>query len=304
MDSAWYFLRYPSAKEKKVAWNEEITKKWLPVDMYIGGAEHSVLHLLYSRFLTMALSDIGLVNFEEPFTKFRAHGLLIKDGAKMSKSKGNVINPDEYVKRFGADALRMYLMFLAPFEQGGDFRDAGILGITRFLERVWKLGERVVSKEKAKRDENRERALHKTIKKVTEDIESLQYNTAISALMVFLNEAEKNGISRKEFETFVKLIAPFVPHMTEELWSSLKNKGSIHIAEWPSFDPEKLIEDTFELAVQVNGKFKTRITVPLGISEAEAKEVVMKESVIANVLSGKEPRKVIFVEDRLINFVL
>ncbi len=304
LDSAWYFLRYPSAKEKKVAWNEEITKKWLPVNMYIGGAEHSVLHLLYSRFLTMALSDIGLIHFEEPFTKFRAHGLLIKDGAKMSKSKGNVINPDEYVKRFGADALRMYLMFLAPFEQGGDFRDAGILGVTRFLERVWKLGMRVDAKEKAKRDENRERALHRTIKKVTEDIESLQYNTAISALMVFLNEAEKNGISRKEFEIFLKLIAPFAPHITEELWSELKDKGSIHIAEWPSFDPEKLIEDTFELAVQVNGKFRARITAPLGISEADAKTIAMQEKAVAGALAGKEPQKVIFVEDRLINFVL
>lgn len=304
LDSAWYFLRYPSAKDKKVAWNETITNKWLPVNAYIGGAEHSVLHLLYSRFVTMVLSDIGLINFEEPFTKFRAHGLLIKDGAKMSKSKGNVINPDDYVKQFGADALRTHLMFLAPFEQGGDFRDAGILGITRFLDRVWKLGQNVIAKKKVEKDENRERVLHKTIKKVTNDIESLQYNTAISALMMLLNEVEEYGLSRKEFEVFLKLIAPFAPHMTEELWHELGNKASIHIAKWPTFDPEKLIEDTFELVVQVNGKFKARITAPLGIAEGDAKAIALKEKTVVGALAGKDAKKVIFVEDRLINFVL
>lgn len=304
LDSAWYFLRYPSASNKKVAWDPAIAKKWLPVNMYIGGAEHSVLHLLYSRFITMVLSDLGLTHFEEPFTKFRAHGLLIKDGAKMSKSKGNVVNPDEYVKRFGADALRTYLMFLAPFEQGGDFRDAGILGITRFLDRVWKLGQNVIEKKKIEKDENRERVLHKTIKKVTSDIEALQYNTAISALMMFLNEVEEKGVNRKEFEAFIKLIAPFAPHMTEELWHSLGNKNSIHSSEWPTFDPEKLIEDMFELVVQVNGKFKARITAPLDIAEADATAAARKEKAVITALAGKEPQKVIFVENRLINFVL
>ncbi len=304
LDSAWYFLRYPSATNKKVAWDDAITKKWLPVNEYIGGAEHSVLHLLYSRFITMVLSDIGIINFEEPFTKFRAHGLLIKDGAKMSKSKGNVVNPDEYIKRFGADTLRTYLMFLAPFEQGGDFRDAGMLGITRFLDRVWRLGQRVIEKEKVAKDESRERILHQTIKKVTSDIENLQYNTAISSLMVLLNKVEEKGLSRKEFEVLIKLIAPFAPHITEELWYELGNKKSIHISKWPTFEHSKTVEDTFELVVQINGKFKSRITVPVGISEADAKVEAMKNSTVSGILNGKEIKKTIFVEDRLINFVL
>jgi leucyl-tRNA synthetase len=305
LDSAWYFLRYPSVGEKKVPWNKAITKKWFPVNMYTGGAEHSVLHLLYSRFVTMALYDLGIVHFDEPFTKFRAHGLLIKDGAKMSKSKGNVVNPDDYVKRFGGDALRMYLMFLAPFEQGGDFRDAGILGITRFLDRVWKLGEKVITlKKKSTKDEGIERILHKTIKKVTEDIESLQYNTAISALMVLLNEMEKKDVGQKEVEIILKLLAPFAPHITEELWKKCGNKKSIHTSLWPVFDSKKIIEDSFSLVVQVNGKFRLTIIVPRGITEKDAKNIALKEGAVSNAFGGKMVKKVIFVPDRLINFVI
>ena len=192
LDSAWYYLRYPSIKEIKSPWNSAVTKRWLPVDMYIGGAEHAVLHLLYSRFTAMAFYDWGLVNFEEPFKKFRAHGLLVKEGAKMSKSKGNVVNPDEYIKKFGADVLRMYLMFLAPFEQGGDFRDAGIMGIKRFLRRVNKLVSNSTYQAVSSKNSKLERLLHQTIKKITHDIENLHFNTAISSLMILFNEMEKN----------------------------------------------------------------------------------------------------------------
>src|SRR3989338_5549182 len=204
--------------------------------MYIGGAEHSVLHLLYSRFLTMAFHDWGLLDFEEPFSTFRAHGLLIKDGAKMSKSRGNVVNPDEYIRAYGADALRMYLMFLGPFEQGGDFRDTGIRGVTRFLERVWRFAQDQSSKipnsklqntnkfqipnHKSQARDDAERLMNQTIKKVTEDIEGLRYNTAISALMMLLNnfEAEPEAISKKHISVFLRLLAPFAPHISEELW--------------------------------------------------------------------------------------
>lgn len=310
LDSAWYFLRYPSAGETTAPWNSDRTKKWLPVHMYTGGAEHSVLHLLYSRFVTMAFHDAGLLEFEEPFVKFRAHGLLIKEGAKMSKSKGNVVNPDEYIQNFGADTLRMYLMFLAPFEQGGDFRDAGMLGITRFLERVWKFFEKnKESKPDTGQQEIVRKALHKTIKKVTDDIESLHYNTAISALMICLNAFEEypESVGEDEKKSFLKLLAPFAPHITEELWqrsTASDDFASIHREAWPIADEAYLTETTFELVVQINGKHRGTLVVPVAITEKDATDTVMKDAKLAAHFSGKAAKKVIFVPGRLINFVL
>lgn len=324
LDSAWYYLRYPSVKEKNRPWNKAITKKWLPVDMYIGGAEHSVLHLLYVRFLAMALQDLGLIHFGEPFPKFRAHGLIIKDGAKMSKSKGNIVNPDEYIQAYGADALRMYLMFLGPFEQGGDFRDGGIRGITRFLERVWKFCEGCISADKKKRiykkDIQLDRLLQRTIKKVTEDIESLHYNTAISALMVLLNEFEKkdSAVSSKEIEVFLKLLAPFAPHITEELWQRFKKEdrketkknsraakfSSIHLETWPKYNSKMVRDETFKLIVQVNGKLRARINAPVGISKNDAKKIALADEKVKKYILKRAPKRVIFVPDRLINFVV
>lgn len=278
--------------------------------MYTGGAEHSVLHLLYSRFVTMAFHDAGLLEFEEPFVKFRAHGLLIKEGAKMSKSKGNVVNPDEYIKNFGADALRMYLMFLAPFEQGGDFRDAGMLGITRFLERAWKFFE-TDSEEKPNGGvrEAAQKTLHKTIKKVTEDIETLHYNTAISALMICLNAFEdaKGGLDESDRRAFLKLLAPFAPYMAEELWqkeAAGSEFRSIHKEAWPIADMSQLAEESFELVIQINGRHRGTIVVPMGISEKDATDTVIKNGKFATHFSGKVPKKTIFVPNRLINFVL
>lgn len=319
LDSAWYYYRYIDVQNKNKPFDKLGVKKWLPVDMYIGGAEHSVLHLLYTRFLTMVFNDWGLIGFEEPFKKFRAHGLLIKDGAKMSKSRGNVVNPDEYIRSYGADALRMYLMFLGPFEQGGDFRDTGIRGITRFLERVWKLAVAKLQMPNAKyTDRKREnnsafsiqhsalqKIVHKTIKKVTEDIENLQYNTAISSLMVLLNEFEtqKEGVGRKEREIFLKLLAPFAPHITEEMWVMLGNKKSVHISDWPKYDKRCLVEETFQLVVQINGKVRAMVAAKIGAGEEEVRDLAMKNEAVKRYVTGV-PRKVIFVKDRLVNFVV
>jgi leucyl-tRNA synthetase len=306
LDSAWYYLRYPSVKNKKAAWDKAIIKKWFPVNLYTGGAEHSVLHLLYVRFVAMALKDMGLVDFEEPFPKFRAHGLIIKDGAKMSKSKGNVINPDIYIKDFGADALRMYLMFMGPFDSGGDFRDSGIQGTTRFLERVWKLSGSVRFANKG--GEDIDRHLHRTIKKVTDDIEVLAYNTAISALMIQLNQFEESRgfVSEGQFAAFVQLIAPFAPHIAEEIWSKLYGARikSIHVTAWPKYDPKLLVDSSVTLVIQVNGKVRSTVSVNRGISEEEAVKIALADPKVKQILSGQYTKRVIFVKDRLVNFVI
>jgi leucyl-tRNA synthetase len=254
----------------------------------------------------MALKDMNLIGFEEPFPKFRAHGLIIKDGAKMSKSKGNVINPDLYIKNFGADALRMYLMFIGPFEDGGDFRDSGIQGVTRFLERVWKLSERV--KFVKKTGEGSEKAMNRTIKKVTDDIESLAYNTAISALMIQLNSFEENvsSISKDQFSSFIRLIAPFAPHVTEEIWSKMYGAKikSIHVTAWPKYDPKLLIDSSVTLVVQVNGKLRATILVSRGTDEKKAVKMALADPKVEQAIAGQFTKKIIFVKDRLINFVI
>ena len=303
LDSAWYFLRYPSTEFKDKAFDARLTKKWLPVNMYIGGKEHSVLHLMYARFVTMALHDAGLVDFQEPFTKFRAHGLLIKDGAKMSKSKGNVINPDEYFESFGADVLRMYLMFLGPYGQGGDWRDEGIAGIARFLKRVWNLANSGNEDALHKDGENFERITHKTIKKVTQDIENLQYNTAISALMEFMNALTYNA--KPSMEILLKLLAPFAPHLVEELWhEAMENTTSIHDEKWPEYDETKIKEETVTVMVQVNGKVRSQIEVSHNDSEEAVRKTALLDEKIIKWLEGKEPKKVIVVAGRVVNIVV
>ncbi len=329
LDSAWYYLGYLMASQN---WKLEIgdrkfkdlATQWLPIDMYIGGAEHSVLHLLYVRFLAMAFRDMGLVGFEEPATRFRAHGLLIKEGAKMSKSKGNVINPDEYVKKFGADALRMYLMFLAPFEQGGNFRDSGILGITRFLDRAWKLSQTInASRRPRESADDILKLLNTTIIKVTKDIGRLQYNTAISAMMILLNayEANSGGVSLRSWIDFLKLLAPFAPHITEELWQehgrgrvssdprvsarSLRQSAfrSIHLAGWPAYNEKLAREESFTMVIQVNGKVRGSVEAPLSLTEKEASALALAAPRIREFLGDKPPKRTIYVPGRLINIV-
>src|SRR5947199_6005867 len=259
LDSAWYHLRYPSTEFHDRPFDSARTKKWLPVSSYIGGNEHAVLHLLYSRFVCMVLADLGHLHFDTPYPKFRAHGLIVKDGAKMSKSRGNVVVPDTYIQQWGADTFRMYLMFLGPFQEGGDFRDSGIVGIRRFLEKVWTLAHERGTKSSALAEQK----LHRTIRKVTADTEALQYNTAIAAMMEYVNELREQGAGSRELITpLVIMLAPYAPHIAEELWSVLGNETSIFEARWPAYDEQLASAGEVEIAVQVNGKLRSRLPVP------------------------------------------
>ncbi len=305
LDSSWYFLRYPSADVATAAFGRERTMTWLPVDSYIGGNEHAVLHLLYSRFVTMALRDGGHVDFEEPFTKFRAHGLIVRDGAKMSKSKGNVINPDEIIEQYGADAFRTYLMFLGPYEEGGDYRTGGISGVRRFLDRVYHSARDMAADGAPDREVLRK--LHQTIKKVGDDVARLSYNTAIAQMMTYTNVLRQGERTphRDEVMPLVQLVAPFAPHLAEELWARAHGAdvGSVFDAGWPLYDPAVAAEDAVTLAVQVNGKTRGTVQLPVGATQAEAVAAAMGEAGIAKFVTG-EPRKVIFVPGRLLNLVV
>jgi leucyl-tRNA synthetase len=303
LDSAWYFLRYPSADRHDVAMVPELTRKWLPVDMYIGGNEHAVLHLMYTRFLTMALHDIGVLAFEEPFKKFRAHGLIIKDGAKMSKSRGNVVTPDVYLDQHGADVFRMYMMFLGPYEEGGDFRDEGIAGVRRFLDGVWRLVRE--RDDAARAADGLTRATHRAIKKVGEDIEQLQYNTAIAALMTLLNDIRRLGpADRWVIETVLIMLAPFAPHIGEELWEALGHPTSIFAARWPAYEEGLTLEETVEIAVQVNGKVRGRIAVARDAAENDIIAAALADATVRQHLDGQNIRRRIVVPGRLVNFVV
>jgi len=304
LDSSWYFLRYPSTDFDDRPFDEEILRKWLPVDMYIGGNEHAVLHLLYSRFITMALKDLGHLDFEEPYDVFRAHGLIIADGAKMSKSKGNVIVPDPIIEEFGADTFRTYLMFLGPFEEGGDYRPQGIQGPFGFLHRLW---DTVVSAGTGEPDADVERKVHQTIRQVTEQIPALGYNTAIAAMMECLNVIRSGGRDAvlAEVEPLVVLVAPFAPHLAEELWERLGREGSIFEgAHWPDFDPEKAAETDVQIAVQVNGKLRATITMANDAPEAAVVAAARAEENVGRHLAGMTERRVIHVPGRLVNFVV
>ena len=303
LDSAWYFLRYPCTEYDDVPFTAERMKKWLPVDSYIGGNEHAVLHLLYTRFITMVLHDMGKLDFDEPFKVFRAHGLIIRDGAKMSKTKGNVVNPDEYIEQWGADTFRTYLMFLGPFEEGGDFRDQGISGVRRFLDRLW---SSVVGRAMdIAPDPAVMRKLHQTIKKVTTDIPALSYNTAIAAMMEYMNtlRAGERRVHRAEVEPLVQLVAPFAPHLAEELWERLGHDVGVFYCGWPEYDAALAAEDDFELAVQVNGKTRGTVRVAKSVTEDEALAAATAEPTIAKFVTGT-PKKIVFVPGRLLNIVL
>jgi leucyl-tRNA synthetase len=305
LDSAWYFLRYPSTERDDVALDPELTRRWLPVDMYIGGNEHAVLHLMYTRFITMALHDLGIVHFEEPFRRFRAHGLIIKDGAKMSKSRGNVVNPDLYLDQHGADVFRMYMMFLGPYEDGGDFRDEGIAGIRRFLDGVWRMVAEQVQNPAASASDALRRAVHRAIKKVQEDLEGLRYNTAIAALMTLLNEVRRLGPADGwVVETLLVLLAPFAPHVCEELWEALGHSTSICAARWPAFDPAMVIEEMATIVVQVNGKVRGRVEVPRSASEDDVLAAALADQGVQAHLGGKAIRRRVVVPGRLVNLVV
>jgi leucyl-tRNA synthetase len=273
-----------------------------------------VLHLMYSRFVCMALKDWGYIDFEEPFTRFFAHGLVIKDGAKMSKSKGNVVNPDEYIASYGADALRMYLMFMGPFDQGGDFRDTAMEGMGRWVGRVWRMGTSAVSSQPSAVSVHS--ALQKLIAKVTDDTEKRRYNTAIASMMEFTNLVadEKGAISKDDFLTFLKLLAPYAPFLTEELFQRMSGKDvkqfkasdSIHCQSWPTFDPAAIREESVVIAVQVNGKLRETLTVRQETSDKrqEIEDLARASENVKRHILDKKVMKVIFVPGRLLNFVV
>lgn len=322
LDSSWYHLRYPSVDDNQEPWNPKITTKWLPVDQYIGGAEHTVLHLLYARFVWMAFCDWGYIDaknkrnvlFDEPYSRFFAHGLIIKDGAKMSKSKGNVVVPDEYIAKYGADTLRTYLMFLGPFEAGGDFRDSGIQGMYKFLSRVWRLVTSHMIEGTAKETEDRlNNIIHKTVKGVTDDISSFHYNTAIAKIMEYVNFLMDNEkiITKGSLETLILLLAPFAPHMTEELYQKYYQKTSksfksIHLHAWPEYDPKYLVEETVNMVVQVNGKTRAVIEISRtdAIMQDRVENLIQGDEKVKKCLDRQNVKKVIFVAGKIINFVI
>jgi leucyl-tRNA synthetase len=312
LDSAWYFLRYPSTEFPDRPFDPGRTKTWLPVTTYIGGNEHAVLHLLYSRFITMVLRQLGHVRFEEPFPKLRAHGLIVKDGAKMSKSRGNVVIPDAYIRQWGADTFRMYLMFLGPFQEGGDFRETGIVGIRRFLDKVWQLAHEVAAPRFSPASLSTslrravERKLHQTIKKVTADTENLDYNTAIAAMMEYVNEVREAGsASRESLEPLVLMLAPYAPHLAEELWAVLGHtERSIFEERWPAYDEALVAAGDVEIAVQVNGRLRGRVTVARGTPEAEVVKRALADEGVKKFVDSNPIKKTVFVQDRLVNLVV
>lgn len=302
--SSWYFLRYMDPKNNKNLVGEGEVNYWKNVDMYVGGAEHATGHLLYSRFWHKFLKDIGVAKTEEPFKKMKNQGMILaSDNRKMSKRWGNVINPDEIVKTYGADTLRVYEMFMGPFDQSLPWSTESIIGSRRFIERVYRLAAKV-NKDK-KTNPELEKVLHKTIKKVNEDIENFAFNTAISSMMIFVNEAEKHeNISVADFKMFLKILAPFAPHMTDELWREMGEKKSIHISDWPKYNPKKIIEDTIKIVVQVNGKVRSELSVPAGTDEEDIKKQALNDKVVLDWIKQGEVKRVIYVKNRLVNIVV
>src|SRR6476469_4452643 len=306
LDSAWYHLRYPSTEFDDRPFDPARTEKWLPVDSYIGGNEHAVLHLLYARFISMVLQELGHLDFDEPYRKFRAHGLIVKDGAKMSKSRGNVVIPDEYINRWGADTSRMYLMFLGPFQEGGDFRDEGISGPRRFLDKVWALvGDACRTNAD---DEIRHEVLikyHQTVKRVTEGMEELRYNTSIAALMELVNALRTESCTQRTLvEGLIVMLAPFAPHFAEESWERLGHDTSVFDTRWPEWNEGLTVEDNVEVVIQVSGKTRSRVSVPRGAEQGVVVEAAQRDAAVRRFTEGKEVRKVVYVPNRLLNLVV
>lgn len=304
--SSWYYLRYTDPKNKKELASRKLLERWLPVDVYFGGMEHTTLHLLYSRFWHLFLYDQKLVPTPEPYVKRVPHGMVLAaDGEKMSKSRGNVINPDEIVKKYGADVLRIYEMFLGPHEATISWNAQGAVGVKRFLDRVWKLaGETAKSKSKTT-DLEIEKQIHRGVKKIEKDIESYKFNTAISNLMILCHSLAGGVLTVGQLETFLKLLAPFAPHLTEEIWRAvLKNKKSIHGQGWPEYNPRYLQEENVKLIVQVNGKMREILEVRRDLSEAQARELVLASEKVKKCLGGQAIKKFIYLPNRLVNIVV
>ncbi len=309
--SCWYYLRYLDPKNDRALVDSKKEKYWMPVDLYVGGAEHAVLHLLYARFWHKVLYDVGVVSTKEPFMRLVNQGMILgEDNQKMSKSRGNVINPDDIVRQYGADTLRTYEMFMGPLEMVKPWSTTGLQGLFRFLNRVWRLcvaegGDLSTAVTSVPPTEEENRLLHGTIKKVTQDIEQLKFNTAISALMIFVNEMTKlQTRSRKTMETFTLLLSPFAPHIAEELWKKLGHQESLAYESWPVWEERFLVEREVEIAVQVNGKIRGRLVIPKGLDEKAVRERVLAEESIQKWIQDKSIVKFVLVPDRLVNVIL
>jgi len=314
MCSSWYFLRYASPEVNDAPFDSQDMKYWLPVDLYTGGAEHAVMHLFYARFFIKALRDMGLIDFGEPFIRLFNQGTIVYRGGKMSKSKGNVIAPDEYVAELGADAVRAYLMFIGPWELGGEWSDRGIVGISRWINRVWSLVEKGYTSQTIEPESEKElrHIIHKTTKKVTEDLANFRFNTMLASLMEFTNHLTKVrtqgdvsvSLWREAINYFLLLLAPTAPHLAEELWTRTEHPYSIHNQSWPKFDAELAKEEQITLAIQINGKLRDKVLVPASISEAEVKESVLARQRVKVYIDGKKILNTIYVPRRIINIVV
>lgn len=302
--SSFYYLRYLATGDRKNLIDPSIEKKWMPVDLYIGGPEHACMHLIYARFVMMALKDFGIVSHEEPFKKMLHQGLITNKGVKMSKSKGNVVSPDTFVEKYGADVFRMYLMFMGPFTDGGDWSDTGIKGIERFVQRIWKHLPQKLNKKLEQNNADLEGLKHKTIASVTKSLEHMQFNTAISALMEWLNALEKEEeISLDTVQTYIMLLTPLAPHLAEELWETVGGSGFVCNQQWPKFEPAKLTETTLTIAVQVSGKLRGTISVEAKMPKEDILKLAKENENVAKFLTS-EIRKEIYVPGKLVNFVL
>ena len=301
--SSWYFLRYMDPHNDKALASKEALEYWSPVDWYNGGMEHTTLHLLYSRFWHKFLYDIGVVPTKEPYAKRTSHGMILgENGEKMSKSRGNVVNPDEIVDTYGADTMRLYEMFIGDFEKAAPWSPKSIKGCRRFLERVWALAEKVQDGDSYSKEH--EVLMHRTIKKVGEDADNLKANTAIAALMTMLNEFYDKGVNKAEYMTFLTLLNPFAPHITEELWQQMGGEGLLSIAPWPQYDEAKTVEDTVEIAVQVNGKLKCTIKLPVDCDKQVAIDTALAEEKVQHAVEGKQMVKQIVVPGKIVNLVV
>jgi leucyl-tRNA synthetase len=311
VDSSWYYMRYADPNNAEAFASRENLDKWLPSPLYFGGAEHNTMHLLYSRFITKALRSLNLIDFSEPFLGRRNHGFIMDSttGQKMSKSKGQAVDPDKEVEKYGADAVRMYFAFLGPYDQNYDWNSDNLVGVRRFLDRVWNFVSRYADKKLAVADDQEiDAVLNRTVKEVGDQIKFHKFNTGVSSLMKLLNALEEKvgvqKLSKEQYETLLKLLAPFAPHITEELWQNvLGNETSIHSESWPEFDEQLLMEESVTLVVQVNGRVRDTMNIKRGLSESEARELVMGNEKVQKALDGKEIKKFIYVPDKLTNIV-
>lgn len=302
--SSWYWLRYMDPHNTEEPFSKQSAKKWGPVNVY-SGADHAVAHLIYARFWHKMMQDAGMVDFPEPFERLEFLGYIVaNDGTKISKRKGNSRSPEDVVAEVGADSFRLYEMFIGPFEKPAPWNDNDLMGARRFLERVWRFAEKVIKENASQSDAAAQTSIHKAIKKVSADIETFKFNTAVASLMICLNDIQDSVVSTADLKLFISLLAPFVPHMAEQLWAELKETESIHISEWPEFNAELIKEETINLPVQVNGKHRADVQVSPDISEEDLKEIVLADANVQKHLDGQEPKKFIYVPGRIVSLVI